>query len=142
MRTRHRLVRLGATLAAAAVPLAVAPAATPATAAPVATVADPSLGRILATPGKFALYTWSREKAGTIRCTGACAKAWPPLTVRSAAKVPRRVAGVKGTFGTIRRPGGALQVTHNGKALYTYRGDPRGIARCNNVDGWFAVKVR
>src|SRR5437660_1478483 len=47
---------------------------------PVVTLQTKSFGRILATPGKLALYYWRKEKVagGRIRCTGGCAKARPP----------------------------------------------------------------
>src|SRR5262249_51727999 len=84
-----------------------------------------------------ALYYWQVEKkaGGKIRCVGPCAAAWPPLLVRSAGALPRHVAGIKGTFGVIRRPNGRLQVTHNGVPVYTYAHEGPGQGPCNNVDG-------
>ena len=61
---------------------------------------------------------------------------WPPLLVRSVAAVPKRVGGIKGTFGVIRRPNGKLQVTHNGLPVYTYV-----HVRCDNFKGWFVVRL-
>jgi predicted lipoprotein with Yx(FWY)xxD motif len=112
-------------------------------AAPVIKQKDKSFGNILATRGHKALYYWSVEKAagGKVRCTGACAKAWPPLLVRSRAAVPTRIAGIKGAFGTIRRPDGRLQVTHRGLPVYTYAHEGPNQVLCNNVDGWFVVRV-
>ncbi|MFN8109255.1 MAG: hypothetical protein U0Y82_05325 [Thermoleophilia bacterium] len=102
---------------------------------------EPTLGNILFTPKGQALYTWHREKAGHIKCTGACAKQWPPVIVTRASAVPKHVAGAMATFGTIKRPDGRLQVTENGHALYRFHADPKGVAKCNNVDGWFVVKA-
>ena len=67
---------------------------------------DDQFGPILATQTKQALYYWSVEKraGGKVKCTGRCAKAWPPLIVRSRKAVPTRIAGIRGTFGTVRRP--------------------------------------
>jgi len=103
---------------------------------------DDRFGAILATPKKQALYYWQVEKraGGKIRCTGACAKLWPPLYAKST--VPKHVAGVKGTFGTIKRPDGRNQVTYNGLAVYTYAHEGPEQVLCDNVDGWFVVRLR
>src|SRR5215212_1588595 len=105
---------------------------------------DDRFGAILATPKKQALYYWTTEKraGGKIRCTGACAQAWPPLIVRTKAAVPRKLAGVSGTFDTIRRPDGRLQVRHNGRPVYTYAHEGPGQVLCDNVNGWFVVRLR
>jgi predicted lipoprotein with Yx(FWY)xxD motif len=111
--------------------------------APVTKFRATGFGTVLARRDRQALYYWQVEKraGGKIRCVGGCAVAWPPLLVRSAAAVPRRVAGIKGTFGVIRRPTGRLQVTHNGLAVYTYAHERPGQVLCDNVDGWFVVRV-
>ena len=128
--------------AVALVVLAPAPAAPDATTPPVRTIVDRQLGRVLATPTRQAIYVWNREPRGTIRCTGACAKAWPPVLVKKGVRVPMHVQGIKGDFGTIRRPGGARQLTLNRRPLYTYAHERPGQVLCNDVDDWFAVKVR
>ena len=112
--------------------------------APVIKYKDDQFGAILATPKKQALYYWNVEKraGGKVRCTGLCAKAWPPLIVRSRAAVPRRFAGIKGTFGVVRRPGGRLQVTHNRLPVYTYAHERPTEVLCDNEDGWFVVRLR
>ena len=111
--------------------------------APVVKLKDDRFGSILATRGHKALYYWKTEQraGGRIRCTGACARAWPPLLVRRAKDVPRRVRGIRGRFGVIRRPGGRLQVTHRGLPLYTYAHERPRQVLCNNVDGWFVVRA-
>jgi predicted lipoprotein with Yx(FWY)xxD motif len=113
-----------------------------ATRAPAIKYRDDVFGAILATHAKKALYTWNVEKraGGKIRCTGACAAAWPPLLAKGA--VPKRVAGIKGTFGTIRRPDGKRQVTFNRLPVYTYAHEGPTQVLCNNVDGWFVVRLR
>jgi len=105
---------------------------------------DDRFGAILATPKKQALYYWQVEQraGGKIRCTGECARAWPPLIVRSRASVPRKVAGISGTFSTIRRPDGRLQVKHNGRPVYTYAHEGPTQVLCDNVNGWFVVRLR
>ncbi|MFN2470176.1 MAG: hypothetical protein ABR583_04155 [Gaiellaceae bacterium] len=100
-------------------------------------------GDILATRKRKALYYWNVEKraGGKVRCTGACAKAWPPLLVRSRSAVPARVKGIPGKFGVIRRPGGKLQVTHKGLPVYTYAHEGPNQVLCDDVDGWFVVRL-
>jgi predicted lipoprotein with Yx(FWY)xxD motif len=108
----------------------------------VKTMKASGFGHVLATPGDRALYYWTPEKRapGRIRCTGSCAASWPPLIVRNGAKVPRRVTGLDGSFGTIRRPDGRAQLTYDRLPLYTYAHEAPRQVLCNNVDGWFVVK--
>ncbi len=110
--------------------------------APAIRYQDDAFGPILATQAKKALYTWTVEKraGGKIRCTGACAAAWPPLLAQGA--VPKRLVGIRGAFGTILRPDGKRQVTFNGHAVYTYAHERPTQVLCDNVDGWFVVRLR
>ncbi len=139
------LARSTVLLALFAVVAALVPAAamsTSSAAAPVLKQRDARFGNILARRDHQALYYWNVEKRDfKVHCTGACAVAWPPLIVRSAAAVPRRVAGISGTFGTIRRPDGKLQVTRNRLPLYTYAHEAQNQVLCNDVDGWFVVRA-
>lgn len=97
---------------------------------------------VLAKPNKQALYYWNREKDGKIRCTGACAEAWPPYLLPKGVTVPKKIAGYAGTFGTVRRPAsGRLQLTYNRLPLYTYAHEPRAVVLCDDVDGWFAIRL-
>ena len=107
----------------------------------VRSIVDKKLGTVLATGTKQAIYVWNREPKGKIKCTGQCAKAWPPVLVKAGVVVPMHVKGVMGELGTVRRPGGARQLTFNRRALYTYAHEKPGQVLCNDVDGWFAVKV-
>jgi predicted lipoprotein with Yx(FWY)xxD motif len=100
-----------------------------------------SFGPVLATTGHLALYTWNQEKALKVKCTGACAKTWPPLTIPHGTMAPKHIAGVMGTFGEVMRPDGKTQVTYNGHALYTFHGDSPTKILCNGVGGWFVVKA-
>ena len=113
------------------------------TAGPVIKQKDKTFGNTLATRGHKALYYWNVEKraGGKVRCTGRCAAAWPPLIVRSKAAVPARIKGVKGVFATVSRPDGRLQVTHNKLPVYTYAHEGPNQVLCDNVDGWFVVRV-
>ncbi len=112
--------------------------------APVIRYQDDKFGAILATPKKQALYYWNREKraGGKVRCTGQCAKAWPPLVVRSRAAVPAHVRGIRGTLGVVRRPDRRLQVTFNRLPVYTYAHEGPTQVLCNNVNGWFVVRLK
>jgi predicted lipoprotein with Yx(FWY)xxD motif len=105
-------------------------------------LAHPRFGDVLARRDRQALYYWSVEKRDLrVHCTGACAKLWPPLLVRPGQAVPRRLAGLSGVFGTIRRPDGRLQVTRNRLPLYTYAHEGPGQVLCDDVDGWFVVRL-
>ena len=107
----------------------------------VRTIMDKQLGEVLTRADKQAIYVWNKEPKGKIRCTGSCAKAWPPVLVKAGVVVPMHVKGVMGEFGTIRRADGKRQLTFNRRALYTYAHEKPGQVLCNDVDGWFAVKV-
>jgi predicted lipoprotein with Yx(FWY)xxD motif len=129
--------------AAAAAATALAPAAmTSATRAPAIKYQDDQFGAILATRTKQALYYWNRENDLKVHCTGSCAKLWPPLLVASRAAVPVHVAGINGRFGVIRRPNGRLQVTYTRRPVYTYIHEGPEQVLCNNVNGWFVVRLR
>src|SRR2546425_1939179 len=111
-------------------------------ASPVIKLEDKQFGNILATPKHQALYYWTREKKDfKVRCTGACAKLWPPLIVKSRAAVTTKIAGIKGTFGVVKRPDGKLQVTHDRLPVYTYVHEGPNQVLCNNVDGLFVVRL-
>ena len=127
---------------AAALLVSVTAAAAPAASPPVIKLRDARFGAILATRGHKALYYWNVEKRDyRVHCTGACARAWPPLIVRSRSAVPRRISGIRGTFGVIRRPDGRLQVTHNRLPIYSYAHEGPNQVLCNDVDGWFVVRA-
>jgi predicted lipoprotein with Yx(FWY)xxD motif len=108
---------------------------------PVVKLQTKQFGPVLATPHHLALYTWNKEKSGMVHCTGACAKAWPPLLVMKGEMIHKHVSGIMGTFGQVRRPDGHMQVTFNKHPLYTYHGDTATKILCNGVDGWFVVKA-
>ena len=110
--------------------------------APVVVIKTSNLGKVVATTGKLGLYTWDVEKkaGGKVRCTAACAKAWPPVLVKG--PVQRRVKGINAAFGTIKRPNGKTQLTVNGLPAYVYEHDSPNVVLCDDVDCWFAVRVR
>ena len=135
----RRLVFPLLVLAAAA--LAASAFAATRTSDPVVKWKTAQFGSILATKGHLALYTWNQEKVRKVKCTGACAKVWPPITIPHGTMAPKHIAGVMGTFGEVMRPDGKTQLTFNGHPLYTYHGDTPTKILCNGVDGWYVVKV-
>jgi predicted lipoprotein with Yx(FWY)xxD motif len=108
--------------------------------APAIRYVDDVFGPVLTTPAKQALYVWNAEKDLKIHCVGACVKAWPPLYAKG--KVPARAAGIRGSLGTIRRPDGRLQVTFNRRPVYTYAHEGPTQVLCDDVHGWFVVRVK
>jgi predicted lipoprotein with Yx(FWY)xxD motif len=76
------------------------------------------------------LYWFVPDTTTTSKCTGSCAAYWPPLI-----GTPKAGPGVTGKLGTIKRPGGAAQMTYDGHPLYTYVGDSGpGQANGNNLN--------
>jgi predicted lipoprotein with Yx(FWY)xxD motif len=77
----------------------------------------------------FTLYSFAPDTATTSKCNGACAQNWPPVNG------PATAAGVKGTFGTIKRSDGSIQATFDGHPLYTFAGDTSpGQAKGNGLN--------
>ena len=102
------------------VSVATAGAASPTPAATVVTAkSNPTLGTILADSSGMTLYTLMNN-GQPVLCTGACAVAWPPLTVASGTPVTGP-AGVTG-LGTTSNANGSA-VTFEGAPLYTFVND-------------------
>jgi predicted lipoprotein with Yx(FWY)xxD motif len=97
--------------------------------------ATTSKGTILEDSAGMPLYTLA---AGT-SCTGACAQAWPFVTV-PAGTTPKAGPGVTGTLGTT-TTGGANVVTYNGKELYTFLSDSAGQVTGDGIAGFSVAKV-
>jgi predicted lipoprotein with Yx(FWY)xxD motif len=91
-------------------------------------------GQILVNSSAKPLYTLSGS------CTGACASAWPALTVPAGTK-PTGGAGVTGTLSTVKQAGGTYQVTYNGSPLYTFVPDSSDHVTGQGVAGFSVVKV-
>ncbi len=91
-----------------------------------------SYGRILFDGRGFVLYAFTHDRQGRSRCSGACAKAWPPYLVT---RRPRAAPGVKASLvGVVHRAGGHLQATYAGHPLYYYVGDRKpGLILCQGV---------
>jgi predicted lipoprotein with Yx(FWY)xxD motif len=68
-----------------------------------------------------ALYLWTPDTKTKSTCSGACASAWPPLTVKGG---PTAGTGATASdLGTISRSDGTKQVTYAGHPLYYFAGD-------------------
>jgi len=98
------------------------------------------VGTVLASSTGLTLYRYTVDPAGEVTCTGACAKAWPPMLLPKGVthiKVPH---GVKGL--TVRKVhGGRLQVFFHNQALYTFVSDTKkGQDTGQGVENeWYAV---
>jgi predicted lipoprotein with Yx(FWY)xxD motif len=97
-------------------------------------------GSVLVDSRGLTLYHLSGEQNGKWICTSAtCVKAWHPLTA-STGGAP---SGSVGSLGTVKRPGGTLQVTFKGMPLYTFVGDTKaGEAKGQGIKDlgvWTAV---
>lgn len=96
------------------------------------TVHGSQFGRILFDGRGFALYAFTRDRAGRSTCIGACARAWPPYVVKVQPKAGTGTAA--SLLGTIRRSNGSRQVTYAGRPLYYYVGDRKRFqVLCQNV---------
>jgi predicted lipoprotein with Yx(FWY)xxD motif len=99
------------------------------------------LGTVLADSQGLTVYWFAADAPSKSNCAGACAAAWPPVTVTG---TPTEASGISGTLGTITRTGGTKQVTYNGHPLYTFKVDTApGQVNGNGVDGfgakWYAI---
>jgi predicted lipoprotein with Yx(FWY)xxD motif len=97
------------------------------------TTTTPAHGTILVS-GKT-VYTL---KASKTRCTAQCLKIWPALMLPKGVTKATAGAGVSASkLGTVKRSGGALQVTYSGKPLYFFVGDTvAGQVNGNVSDTW------
>jgi predicted lipoprotein with Yx(FWY)xxD motif len=97
-------------------------------------------GTMLVSSTGFTLYQLGSETNGSIKCTGSCAKIWPPLLLAAGAK-PIAGPGVgQAKLGTIKRPDRGTQVTYNGKALYLFASDRKpGAVTGQNVAGFHVI---
>ncbi|MGZ6314082.1 MAG: COG4315 family predicted lipoprotein [Candidatus Limnocylindrales bacterium] len=95
--------------------------ATPAAVA-IGSTNDATLGAYLTGPTGMTLYVFTNDTADTSACSGSCATNWPPLTATSGATITGPT-GATGTFATITRSDGTVQVTYNHMHLYYFAGD-------------------
>jgi predicted lipoprotein with Yx(FWY)xxD motif len=88
----------------------------------VVTTRKTKLGTILVNAQGRSLYLFLKDKNGKSACSGACAKAWPPVMTNGK---PHAAGGVNAKLlGTTKRSNGT-QVTYNGHPLYTFFKDTK-----------------
>jgi predicted lipoprotein with Yx(FWY)xxD motif len=104
------------------------------------TTADTSLGAVVVDGEGMTVYFYDQDTkgSGTSACEGECAAAWPAVHAQSAAP---QVDGVTAEVGTITGVDGELQVTVDGRPVYTYAGDasPGDVTGQGVNDVWWAV---
>jgi predicted lipoprotein with Yx(FWY)xxD motif len=91
------------------------------TAATVGVATSGSLGTILVDAQGRTVYLFQADTGRTSTCNGACATAWPPVTVTGTPTVGGNANAA--LVGTTARSDGSMQVTYNGHPLYRYIGD-------------------
>jgi predicted lipoprotein with Yx(FWY)xxD motif len=100
--------------------------------------------KVLATSAGLTLHHNKAEIAGRVKCTGACATIWPPLTLPAGVTHATAGAGVaQSALGKAKRSDGKWQVTYKGQRLYRYAADRKtGQAQGQGIGGiWFAVST-
>lgn len=103
------------------------------------------LERMLVDTRGHTLYLFMADRNGKSACSGSCVSFWPPLLTKGK---PHAGAGVSAALlGTIKRPGGGVQVTYAGHPLYTFSLDTRaGQTKgegLNDFGGrWYAVGAK
>lgn len=105
-------------------------------------VEDTTLGTYLTGEDGKTLYIFKNDSADTSTCSGDCAANWPPFVIE-AGETAEGGAGVTGTFGTITRDDGTIQVTYDHQPLYYYSGDAvAGDTNGQNMfNVWFVAPV-
>jgi predicted lipoprotein with Yx(FWY)xxD motif len=83
------------------------------------------------------------DKGTSSACSGACAKAWPPVTTAGEPTVSG--SAVSADLGTTMRPDGTKQVTYKGHPLYFFEkdedsGDAYGQGSNAFGAGWYVLK--
>ena len=111
----------------------------------VTTTVLPGAGRVLADGQGFTLYAYMPDHRGRSQCSGLCARDWPPLVLPVGVGRPKAGAGVEASLlGTVRRPGGALQVTCGGWPLYLWQGDHepgQATGQADDMGLWYLLSA-
>ncbi|HWK92000.1 MAG TPA: hypothetical protein VNR17_07015 [Luteimicrobium sp.] len=93
------------------------------------------LGTYLTDQDGRTLYLFVIDKNGKSACDGACAAAWPPLTVTGKPTAGKGVTSSELT--TVTRSDGSTQVRYDEHPLYYYAGDTSaGSTAGQGVDGY------
>jgi predicted lipoprotein with Yx(FWY)xxD motif len=99
---------------------------------------DTGLGTVLVDAEGLTLYGLTDDTDGVSTCDGACAEAWPPLTVDG----PDLPAGLdSGLYSVVERSDGTFQLVAGEWPLYRFAGDAApGDTNGQGSGGvWFAV---
>jgi predicted lipoprotein with Yx(FWY)xxD motif len=81
-------------------------------------------GRVLVDQSGKPVYTSDVEANGQIVCSGGCTSFWKPVT----GVAGKTAAAGTGKLGELKRPDGTMQLTANGRPLYTFSEDSPGKA--------------
>ena len=102
------------------------------------TTGNTALGSVLVDGSGLTLYGRTSDTNGMSSCTGACAVAWPPVTVSGSALPAGLDAKI---FSVVARPDGSFQLRAGKWPLYRYAGDAApGDTNGQGIGGvWFAV---
>jgi predicted lipoprotein with Yx(FWY)xxD motif len=79
------------------------------------------LGTVLVDAEGMTVYEFTPDKGPTSTCYGACEAAWPP--VMASGEPTAGEGAMSSALGTTKRKDGTMQVTYNGRPLYTFVGD-------------------
>lgn len=105
----------------------------------------PGLGKVITDGRGFTLYMYVPDHRGAPRCTGFCARQWPPLVLPQGVDKPTAGPGVKAALlGAVRRADGQFQVTYSGWPLYQWIGDSgpgQATGQADDMGLWYAVSV-
>lgn len=78
----------------------------------------PGYGTVLVNSSGQALYLLTSDPSGASKCTGACAKAWPPL--KATGKPTAGPGATSSELSSFKRSDGGTQVSYDKHALYTF----------------------
>ena len=102
--------------------------------------AETSLGTIVVDGDGMTAYYFLKDTkdSGTSACSGDCATAWPAITTESDTPT---VTGVTAEVGTITGADGALQITIDGRPIYTFAQDtaPGDVNGQGVNDVWYVI---
>jgi predicted lipoprotein with Yx(FWY)xxD motif len=97
----------------------------------------PGIGTVLVDRSGRTVYSPQQEANGQISCTGSCLSFWFPVTLAPGTALTGS-SEMTGVLGTIDRADGVIQLTYDGKPLYTFRLDKGpGQARGNDFTDHF-----
>ncbi len=102
------------------------------------------LGSILVDARGRTLYRYTPDRGPKSTCTGGCAAAWPPATIKGSTRLTADDAVADGIVGTTTRPDGSKQLTLDGKPLYRFAQDrTEDDAKGQGVGGvWYVVRAQ